>query len=358
MAIQRSDLPWLNQNARSLQELLLGNQNRQDLMQQQGEQNQALQGMRGQQEQSLLTQRGQQEAEQLSTKHRLGQQALETNITRAQELANQNPNAGVTINEGGNVGITRPTPDHTAQDDIKKQNQLAKEGGALKKLSDASFKNFDTQFSTIENTHRLLDENSRVADKQIAVNLARLSEGQGQRLLQGVIQAMGAGNTTLQGSAQDKINYVLGTANSGFTPEQRNAIRKNLMGHANELKQQFEDAHDQFTQTAPVIAPNLAANGTLLNAIAPAGLTSKRHIDRLSKREAAYQQQSLAAGSPPAQPSLQFQPPNQGGLAGWLKGIAGGIAGGGVQPSIAAPSMTPEQKAARIQELLNKKNGQ
>ena len=83
--------------------------------------------------------------------------------------------------------------------------------------------------------------------KSAGVMEARLSEGQGQRLYAGLAEAF-QGDKNLPSNWQAGLNYIFGTAAAKATPQQKQAMLKNL-DQARQIQiSEYKNERDQFSQ--------------------------------------------------------------------------------------------------------------
>jgi hypothetical protein len=265
---------------------------------------------------------------------------------RLQSLANEGGSVKVGDLSFGANPYTRAMASQGARTSQQAKALAAEAAKTVKPLSD--------QASTLQLYNDMLDNPNSYDQKKLQVLGARLVEGPGQRLLDSVVQAMGASGNTLQGTAQDKMNYLMSTAKSGLSPQQINAMRETSFKYHDELAPQYEEARNKFTTYAPQLAPDIAAQGNLQPLIDAQFQTGNRTFDSLSKRREAFK--SAAGKNTTLQnPNPIYQQPTS--PIDKLKSFFGG--GQSAAPAPAAPQqggLSPEQEARR-QELLRKAQG-
>lgn len=373
MAIQRSDLPQLNENMRALQALLLGGQNQRDLATQKGQQDQQLLTQRGSQEANqlaqqgeqqqalqasaqagqsdLMSQRGQQEQEQLAAKHRMGQEALDTNISRAQQLAGENPNAGVTIAEGGNVGISRPAPDPY----IKQQMHLADQDTNAAKMAFNTYnKGADKRTQQIQKFDNILSNLNSPGALQGGLAKTEIIGALGMNRFnqQEAASIYGPSFQNLYAKAVNAMGGSEGTLSPGQINSTRQAIAEMYQAAKDAENSSRQGALSQYRGSSPASNPQ-----TLQRLQDNLGSGFDQQASNFEKKHAPTfaslnQPSSVPTGT--AQTAVQPQ-----GIMDKLKAFLTGGAQQQAPQDIAAPTgMSADQKAARIQELLNKKNGQ
>lgn len=193
--------------------------------------------------------------------------------------------------------------------------------------------------NNIHNIHVGLESGNKQGDEVAMVNLARMAEGKGQRLLQSVIQTMG-GNPTLYTKTADIENFFRSKAQTGLSPDARNAIRAHINRYYNEVaKPDYEDSVKEIQGRAPMTAPTIAAQGDIDHYLGSYGTGTRRKMQAIEGYQQKYSQQHA-----PKQ-GLMFQP--------------------GSQSSPQAPSPQPQQAAPQTpslediqNEIMRRKAGQ
>lgn len=202
-------------------------------------------------------------------------------------------------------------------------------------------KKYDSQLAPLETLHSLLDNPNAINDQQIRTNLARLAEGPNQRLMQSVIQHSG-GNPAAFKSGQDAINWLTGKAQSGFTADQKNAIRESLLQHQDLLEKSYQDDTNRFKKIAGQQAPMMQDVNGYVDSL---GSNTKSQFDRLADRKKQYKT-NAGAQSPLNQPQPPaYSPPgilSQGvdKLKNWFGG--GGSANAPAPSQAVAPGSKPK----------------
>lgn len=186
------------------------------------------------------------------------------------------------------------------------QQQIeAQQGQKLYGEAKKQIGSIESQLQSVSNMHDLLDNPNAVDQKQLGAMGARLTEGQGQRLLQSLVHELGA-PPSIAGNAEAASNWVLGQAQSGLTAAQSNAFRQNLFKHQSMLEQQLQDGKEQFSKSAGLIAPGLTPDKHQI-AINAASGHSDNLLKSLHQRQQDYQQRS-GTQIPGQMPAQQAQP--------------------------------------------------
>lgn len=236
-------------------------------------------------------------------KDTLGQQGIERNVKTAEDLSSRHPRAGVGIAEGGNVNITPPARDPYIQTHQMAGNEAQKLGKEWSGIS----KDYDNGFTALNNIHTGLAANSTTGDKQVAVNLARLTEGKGQKLLQSVIQTMG-GNPSMFKSKEEATNWIASQANTGLSPAVRRAIAQHASDMSNEFENDYKAHKQEFGNAATYKAPIMAGSGQLDPFMKTLGSGTEANIARFKEKAAAYGtpklQQIIGSAPPPKYDSM------------------------------------------------------
>lgn len=189
---------------------------------------------------------------------------------------------------------------------MQTQRRDAAEGQKLYGEAQKTAKPIDSQLQSLHAMHQLLDDPNSMDQKQLGANFARLTEGQGQRLLQSLVHELGA-PPSLAGDAQGLANYISGAAKSTMTADQRNAMRQNLFKHQAEIQAQHEDAKNAFSQGAQLVAPDLTPDKHQL-ALSSAFGHSDKLLGDLNTRRQAFEGQQKAPVVPALLPQQQAQP--------------------------------------------------
>jgi hypothetical protein len=174
---------------------------------------------------------------------------------------------------------------------LRLRNQSSIQSKRLGDFAKQHLKPVGDILESLERTHSLLDVPSAINDKKIGVQMARFVEGPGQRLLERVIQSMGADKGTLEGSAQQKLNWLTGAANSGLTPDQRNKMRESLHQYFDSVAEDYGQAKDKFSAYAPSLGHDLDPVDRQRMVDSEIGLHDKR-LRGLSKRREDYLKQA------------------------------------------------------------------
>jgi hypothetical protein len=205
------------------------------------------------------------------------------------------------VNDGGGVkmGDTSLTrgydPSKMAH---QQQGQELKEMGALQKSAKASMGGPQGDLETADMIHKLAENPSSVDMGTAQIMKARMAMGgSGGRALGAALRTMGMDDNTLGGDAQKFANFFTGNSTASQTPQQINALKEGAFKLADDANERLGRAKSQFAQQAPFMAPGMAANGQLQQALpsftAPADALSAS----LAQRKADYQKQ--AAGAQP-----------------------------------------------------------
>lgn len=168
----------------------------------------------------------------------------------------------------------------------------------LDKAAQDTFKNDSAELDSVLTIHKLLDNPNSVDQEQIKTALSRLSEGNGQRLLQAVILHAG-GNPSLLNDADKAANFLTGAAKSTFTPDQKDAIRQNLFNHEDLLSSRLGPKMEQYRKLAASRGPTLKMRGELDDYV---NSTLSPYEDRLSALHdirTNYQKQKASQPPPP-----------------------------------------------------------
>jgi hypothetical protein len=244
--------------------------------------------------------------------------------------------------------------DPQAKADAQKASRKSIQAKRLKDVAGKDLKPIIEQLGTLDLYNEMLDNPNAFDQKKLQVLGARLVEGPGQRLLDSVIQAMGANKGTLEGTVQDKMNYLTGQAKAGLPENVRNAMRETSFKYLKELSPQYEETKSKFKAYAPSIAPDLDDLDDLINTEFATGdrLSSGLSAREKAFLEAAKKRTTLAAHGAPSAP--QYAEPKSVGDK--LKGFFSGAlkaAGSAMEETPEAP-VTPPAPQGGIQTLLKK----
>lgn len=277
--------------------------------------------------------------------------AKDADITRLQGMKD----SGL-VEPGGTakVGEVSTGADPYAKMLNQQHQREANQGGKLYATATKAAAPIQGQLDALEGMHTLLDNPNSVDQKQLGAMGARLTEGSGQRLLQSLVQTLGA-PSSIAGDANKAANYVLGAAKSGLTPQQTNAFRENLFKHQALLEGQASDAQKQVMQAGSLIAPDLGPEKSQA-AASMAFEHSNGVLSRLKQRQVGYAQ-SGGGMQPGAQPAQHSQPPQ--GVGGWLKSLIPGM-GGEQSPQAPQAAQSGGQQGGQrpIKTLRNMRTGE
>jgi hypothetical protein len=326
MAILRSDLPGLQKSSDALTELILGAKQKQDQMGLQKDLN-------VQQAKDMLP--VEQQAAQQKSDIALKQSATERE--GAKSMLGQLKDEGL-ITEGGGAAVTKDGLSVTRGiNPLTMQNQQDKlmnsEAMGLNKLTKPIQDNADV-LEQIRTIHEMAKNPNAYDQKNIGILQARIAEGKGQRLLQGVINTFGAKGESAPGWVASMSNKIQGKAASTITPEELQQLVEHTHKMGDEYVQRFQDSVNQYDQMAP-----MAANRTMQ--VDPSRIQRVRDsaagrgfqsIDTINKSKQQYQDTAAAAGRQVPAPAA----PQEQGLMSWLKGKLPGSS-----PQQAAPQAQP-----------------
>ena len=335
MAILRSDLPGLQKSSDALTDLILGNKYKQDQAQQQKD-------LAVQQAKEMLP--VEQQSAQQKSDIALKQSGAEREgafgmLGRMKDNGMITEGGGASVSKDG-LAVTRGTNPATAQN--QQDKLMNSEAMGLNKLTKPIQDNADV-LEQIRTIHEMAKSPNAYDQKNIGVLQARIAEGKGQRLLQGVINTFGAKGESAPSWLASMSNKVQGNAASTITPEEMRQLVEHTHKMGDEYAQRFKDSVDQYNQMAP-----MAANRTMQidpsridrvrDSAASRGLQA---LDAINKSKQQYQDTAAAAGRQVPAPAA----PQEQGLMGWLKGKLPG----------ATPAATQTQPAMSFEEYKKRK---
>lgn len=282
------------------------------------------------------------------------------NLNLVNQLHSQNPNAKIATGQGGSVMID---PEMAAL--LKNQNAQA--GKAANQAKDFG-KNYDkamdpyvSAFTSVNAIHSGLDQNTAQGDKIAATNAARIAEGKGQRLFQGLVQSFGL-DPSLYKTSQDVENYFSSNPQSKLSEPARDAMRKVAISHYNNIAPEYEAKRGEMMSRAAYEAPAAAQNG-YLNSVGQAGETlykslgdkNKTYQASMDQRQATPQQSPLqAAGNTVVDKLKSF-------LGGSRQPSQMGSPGANTQSYDGSTSLPPgatqDMQSTRLQYLQRKAGG-
>lgn len=321
---------------------------------------QLIQGMEGNQKLQEISAKGRTDVDTESGK----QDVSIRNLPRVQAISAVSPDAS-----SAKVGDVAIGADPYAKTSAGSANRISMQA---KRLSGEA-KGLDPlthQMETLNLYHQMLDDPNKFDQKKLQVLGARLVEGNGQRLLDSVIQTMGGSKETLAGDVQSKLNYVLGKAKAGIPQEQANAMRDTAIKYQDEMMPQWDAASQKFKAYAPSIAPEVPNVGGLVDASLGEGT---RLQQALNERKQKWTQARAAQAQAPAQSFAQGGP-SQGApaslgdkITNWLKGNVPGTPAAFAQPKyqtsplsqlgIGQPSAQPQAGSMRVKHLSTGQTG-
>lgn len=266
MPIYAKDKASLDKGAQALMQLILGNKNKMaeaeqqknlDEEKNQEEINQGIQGVKDLKSQGLITEGG-----------------------------------GVNVK---GVGVTRGY--NPFQIEHTRQAQQLNEMKALQKAAKDALSGPQADLETADMIHKLMVNPSAIDQGTAQLMKARMAMGgSGGRALGAALRTMGMDAKTMAGDAQDWANWFSGNAHTTMTPQQMNALNEGAFKLGSDATERFNRGKQQFVSQAAMLAPGMASNGSLTQALPTFSAPGDDLVNRLSQRQKEYQQQ--AAGAP------------------------------------------------------------
>jgi hypothetical protein len=277
--------------------------------------------------------------------------ASSEHANRAQQFIDDNAAKGrkVSASFGGNGTVSLSQQEQNPY--LQNSRMEAQQGQKLYSAAQNAVKPVEGRLQAMSMMHQLLDNPNNIDQKQLGALQARLTEGQGQRLLQSLVETLGAPKS-VAGNSVDASNWLFGQAKAGLTAPQQNAMRENLFKHQAEVEQEYNNGKQGFLQSASLVAPNLGPDKQM-QAISAAGLNSDSLLQNLHKRQEAYAKQGGGQVPSPQQPNQVAQPQTvmdkgMSGLASFFSKL--NPLGGGSAPQ--APQAAPQGNDPAYQRYL------
>ncbi len=259
-------------------------------------------------------------------KHQLGQQDIDQNFDKAQEMVDNNSKMGRKVNvKLGNVDVSQADTNPYLQ----QSRAQSHEGTEVRNAATKAFSTIDQQAQAVKATVDSLNLGNPTGDSAAVMNEVKAISGSSRGML-GLMQALG-GHPTAATKMQDAMNYINNTAQSGLQPAQRDAMREFAFSRIPQLKQQHQSASETLVNTAPSYAPNLSSTGQLPSLVGSYGKAPKQALDDLEQLHTEYSKQG-----PKVSNSTTYSPAPSN-----LDKLKSFLGFGGQQPQQQAPPPVP-----------------
>lgn len=234
-------------------------------------------------------------------KDALSGQRLQKNLETGDQYIADNAAKGRKVSLGitpeGGVSVSQADQDYMQ----RMNGQLSRDAGTLEKLNKEHLKGSTGQLDTVNIINQLLDNPTQLNDINLQTRLARLYEGDGQRLLQSVIQKAG-GKPDLIRSGADAVNFLLGTAKSGLSADKVNAIREEALQMGDVAKQNYLAGKERFNTVGRASTPGFAMSGNQDSVINSYTNRGDSLVGEFDKRKDGYMKtagKNTQLGNPP-----------------------------------------------------------
>ena len=325
---------------------------------------QLLQGLQPLNEYGNEIQKQKAASDQLKLASILKGQATDEDIARLQKMKE----SGL-VEEGGQgkVGEVSTGADPYAKNLQRGQLLESNQRKAISQNASKAASGYESQVDALNTIHTLLDNPNSIDQKQLGAMEARVTEGQGQRLLQSLVQELGANPNDLQSKGVSLWNYVTSQAKGGVSSDKLQAFRDNLYKHQDEISQQVNNIKNQqynnASFTGTTLLPQVAKQGV---DAAFSGVDSGMGVLN-SRKQKDFQQRLPPPGTPPSNYNSQL--PKDPGILGSVKNAVSNSPLGRFfnpgqsqqpqaapqQPQMSSPATPPTPQGQRPMKTLRNK---
>lgn len=224
------------------------------------------------------------------------------------------------------------------------KDTTAKSMQDLSKLGRKEQEGLTKYMDSIDTADTALKQGTALGDKATAVALARLTEGQGQRILQSVVKEMGA-QPDVYGNTEKALNWLTSSSDPTMATQKRAAVQKFVDAHKQLAGNMLKGQQEQFGAESGYIGAGIPQEQR-------EGYGRARY-QGLSNRSKAWEDATKTiqpqTSPTPAQPQITPQPPS---MMDKLRGLFGTEQA----PSPMQTSPQPDKRA--LLEQLRKSQGQ